>query len=93
MLFKKSEVVKKSKAALVVIIFLMLVTGLFKTYHDVYEIKEYDRICPQNYGDKISLDRCYLAYKIEGDELNKALIVESVSVIFVPLFIYIISLI
>lgn len=93
MLLKKIDRAKNVKLAVVSMVTLIALTGAFKLYHDSKYVKgEYDRICPQNYGDPISLDRCYWSYKFEGQTLDNALKLEVVNLFLIPILIFAASL-
>jgi hypothetical protein len=94
MLIKKSEVKKTIATIVASLVALTILTGVFKLYHDSKFVKnEYDQICPQNFGDPISLDRCYWPYKFEGDTLQNALKAEIAAIFVVPILIFLTSLI
>jgi hypothetical protein len=89
MLLKKSEIKDTIIKTVICLIALTAITAGFKFYHDSkYEKAEYDRICPQNYGDPISLERCYWPYKFEGETLDNAIKIEIAAILIVPILIF-----
>lgn len=93
MIIKKSEVKDTIFKTVICLIALTIITFGFKAYHDSKIVKgEYDRVCPQNYGDPISLDRCYWSYRFEEETLNTAIKAEMVAIFSVPILIYLASL-
>lgn len=94
MIIKKSEAKNWIKTSLISLVALTILTGAFKLYHDSKFVKgEYDIVCPQNYGDPISLERCYWPYKFEGESLINALKLEIAAMIAIPFLIFILSLV
>lgn len=94
MIIKKSEVKSTIINTAICITILTIITFGFKLYHDSKFVKgEYERICPQNYGDPISLDRCYWSYKFEGNTLDTAIKAEITALFVVPILIFLASLI
>ena len=94
MIIKKTEAKNTVLVAAICLLGLIAATFAFKLYHDSkYEKAEYDINCNQNYGDPISLARCYWSYKFEGQTLNDALKIEIIGLIVVPILIYIVSMI
>lgn len=94
MIFKKKEANKFAVQLFILFTALALFIGLFSLYNKSSYVKgEYDRICPQNYGDKLSLDRCYLAYKFEGESLSSFLKISILLSILSPLTVLAIALI
>lgn len=94
MIIKKSEVKDTVIKTVICLIALTVITFGFKLYHDSKYVKsEYDRVCPQNYGDPISLDRCYWSYKFEGNTLDIAIKTETAAIFTVPILIFLASLI
>ena len=94
MLIKKFEVKDTIIKIIICLIALTIITFGFKAYHDSNFVKgEYDRVCPQNYGDPISLDRCYWSYKFEGNTLDTAIKAEIGAIFMVPILIFITSVI
>ena len=92
MLIKKSETKSWILTAVLGITLLIALTFSFKLYHEsVYVKGEYDIVCPQNYGDPISLERCYWPYKFEGESLAVALKAELIALLIIPLIILITS--
>lgn len=41
--------------------------GAFMFWYDSssFAIRDYQAICPQNYGDAVSLNRCYISYHMQ----------------------------
>ena len=94
MIIKKSELKNTIVTTILSMVVLIIVTGIFKLYHDSNYVKsEYDRICPQNYGDPVSLDRCYWPYKLEGATLQTALEGEIAALVIAPVIIFLLTLI
>ena len=94
MLIKKSEVKDTIFKTVICLIALTIITFGFKAYHDSKFVKgEYDRVCPQNYGDPTSLDRCYWSYKFEEQTLDTAIKAEIGTIFIVPILIFITSVI
>jgi hypothetical protein len=73
---------------------LIVITGTFKYYDDSAYVKaEYNTNCPQNNGDPVSLDRCYIPQRLAKETLEKVFKAEILGLFIVPLIIYTLSII
>lgn len=89
MLIKKRDLKQTIIAVISSLIVLTAVTFGFKLYHDSNYVKsEYDRVCPQNYGDPISLDRCYWPHRFEEKTLQNAINTELLAIFVIPALLF-----
>lgn len=94
MIIEKSELKSTITTTIVCLVALTFITFGFNLYHNSKYVKgEYDRVCPQNYGDPISLDRCYWSYRFEGVTLQNAIKAEVAAIFIVPILIFVTSVI